>query len=130
MCRRPGMLAGLMLAALGATVAAKLRTSHAKVDWLLPQSASKAQGTVRRPLATVLYGTGKAHIAAEYFPITKDAFQLQYGGGNSDNFVTKIAIGTGDDHPPALHRGPLGSAHPSGPAVPHSRMNEVFRDSH
>jgi len=64
------------------------------------------------------------------FPITKDAFQMQYGGGNSDNFVTKIAIGTGVDHPPALHRGPLGSAHPSGPAVPCSRMHQVIRDSH
>jgi hypothetical protein len=63
------------------------------------------------------------------FPITKDAFQPRYGGGNSDSFVTKIVTGN-DDGQPLVRRGAPGSAHPSDLAIPRLRMNQVIRDSH
>jgi hypothetical protein len=54
------------------------------------------------------------------FPITKHAFQPQYGGGNSDAFITKITGLNGDDHP-RVHRGPPGGAHRLDLVVPRSR---------
>jgi hypothetical protein len=55
------------------------------------------------------------------FPITEDAFQTQYAGGNSDAFITKITTLIGDDHP-RVHRGPPGGGHHLDLSVPRSRQ--------
>jgi hypothetical protein len=55
------------------------------------------------------------------FPITKGAFQPVYGGGNSDSFVSKIAIGD-DDQPKVVHRSSRqGTHHLDHARVPRSR---------
>jgi large repetitive protein len=64
------------------------------------------------------------------FPTTEGAFQSSFGGGNFDAFVTKIATDNSDDLRPIVHRGTPGSAHPSDPAIPRSRMHQLLRDSH
>ncbi len=53
------------------------------------------------------------------FPITKHAVQPQYGGGNSDAFVTKITT-PNDDRPRAVQREPRGDTHRLDLAVPRS----------
>jgi Beta-propeller repeat len=62
------------------------------------------------------------------FPITEHAVQPQYGGGISDAFVTKIAIGEGDDRQAAVHRGAPGSPHNSDLAIPRVRVQNRLRN--
>ena len=60
------------------------------------------------------------------FPTTKHAFQPQYGGGNSDAFVTKITTPNEDDHPRVVRRGPGGNTHRLDLVVPSSRQFPRF----
>lgn len=93
MCRRTGILAAVMFAALVTTVATKLRTSHAKVDWLLPQSAPKTtHGAARVSLAKSSLGTRTARIAAEHMKLP---LSFEPNLGQTNRTVSFLSRGNG-----------------------------------
>jgi Beta-propeller repeat len=62
------------------------------------------------------------------FPVTEHAVQPQYGGGNSDAFVTKIAIGEGGGRQAVIHRGAPRSPHNPELAIPRVRAQTPLRN--
>lgn len=82
-----------MLAALVTSVATKLKTSHARVDWLLPQSApNPTHRTARLSFAKSALGPSTARTAAEH---TKLPLSFEPNQGQTKRPVRFLSKGSG-----------------------------------